>query len=182
MHPTGEALEFAFDQRHCISDIVYNQIKIVAVFNLVSDFAILMIPMPPLWRLQMRLKRKLLTMGVLRLVCCEYSSFEIVQVETIPRWSQVGLQPNLTDDGWCIGLAWHPLCAPTIPGSLSIPWTWATFQSPWSSVTGSNFQLESLSAVFLLCPSSSIILVSKSPRPYNSHLKLRIRLGKNRKA
>ena len=38
--------------------------KVTGVFNSISDFALLSIPMPALWKLQMPLKRKLLTMGV----------------------------------------------------------------------------------------------------------------------
>lgn len=34
------------------------------VFNVLSDFAILIIPMPVLWNLQMSLERKIMTMGV----------------------------------------------------------------------------------------------------------------------
>ena len=38
--------------------------KASGVFNVLSDFAILIVPMPTLWNLQMSLKKKLLTMGV----------------------------------------------------------------------------------------------------------------------
>ena len=34
------------------------------IFNVVSDLIILILPMPTLWRLQLSLKRRLLTMGV----------------------------------------------------------------------------------------------------------------------
>ena len=40
------------------------EFKVAGVFNSISDFALLMIPMPALWRLQLPLKRKLLTVGV----------------------------------------------------------------------------------------------------------------------
>ena len=38
--------------------------KASGVFNVLSDFAILIVPMPTLWSLQMSFKKKLLTMGV----------------------------------------------------------------------------------------------------------------------
>ena len=38
--------------------------KASGVFNVLSDFAILIVPMPTLWNLQMSLKKKLLTMAV----------------------------------------------------------------------------------------------------------------------
>ena len=34
------------------------------IFNVISDFAILILPMPCLWKLQMPLRKKLLVMGV----------------------------------------------------------------------------------------------------------------------
>ena len=35
-----------------------------AIFNVVSDFTILILPMPSLWKLQMPLKRKILTTAI----------------------------------------------------------------------------------------------------------------------
>ncbi len=47
---------------HCFEgDASY---KASGVFNVLSDFAILVLPMPTLWNLQMSLRRKLLIMGV----------------------------------------------------------------------------------------------------------------------
>ena len=47
---------------HCFEgDASY---KASGVFNVLSDFAILILPMPILWNLQMSLKKKLLTTGV----------------------------------------------------------------------------------------------------------------------
>ena len=42
----------------------YTVDEVNGIFNVVSDFAILMIPMHSLWRLHMSLKKKLLTMSV----------------------------------------------------------------------------------------------------------------------
>ena len=47
---------------HCFNSAA--GFKATGVFNSISDFALLFIPMPPLWKLQMPLKRKILTMGV----------------------------------------------------------------------------------------------------------------------
>lgn len=38
--------------------------KASGVFNVLSDFVMLILPMPVLWNLQMSLKKKLLTVGV----------------------------------------------------------------------------------------------------------------------
>ena len=38
--------------------------KASGVFNVLSDFAILILPMPTVWTLQMSLRRRLLIMGV----------------------------------------------------------------------------------------------------------------------
>ncbi len=47
---------------HCFEgDASY---KASGMFNVLSDFAILVLPMPTLWNLQMSLRRKLLIMGV----------------------------------------------------------------------------------------------------------------------
>ena len=35
-----------------------------AIFNVITDFAILILPMPSLWKLQMPLKRKILTTAI----------------------------------------------------------------------------------------------------------------------
>ena len=38
--------------------------KASGVFNVLSDFAILIVPMPTVWNLQMPMRKKLLVMGV----------------------------------------------------------------------------------------------------------------------
>lgn len=41
---------------HCINlDAIY---QITGIFNVVSDFTIMLLPVPPLWKLQLPLKRK----------------------------------------------------------------------------------------------------------------------------
>lgn len=47
---------------HCFDESA--PYKASGVFNVLSDFAILIVPMPTLWSLQMSLKKKLLVMGV----------------------------------------------------------------------------------------------------------------------
>lgn len=47
---------------HCFNgNVVY---KASGLFNVMADFAILIMPMPSVWKLNMSLKRKLLTTGV----------------------------------------------------------------------------------------------------------------------
>ena len=47
---------------HCLTKSA--DFKASGIFNSVSDFVLLSIPMPPLWKSQMPLKRKVLTMGI----------------------------------------------------------------------------------------------------------------------
>ena len=47
---------------HCFDQAALN--KASGVFNVLSDFAILILPMPTVWNLQMSVRRRLLAMGV----------------------------------------------------------------------------------------------------------------------
>lgn len=47
---------------HCFSSDIWNMAS--GMFNAISDIIILILPMPCLWRLQMPLKKKLITMGI----------------------------------------------------------------------------------------------------------------------
>ena len=47
---------------HCLTTSA--GFKASGIFNSFSDFALLSIPMPPLWKSQMPLREKLLTMGI----------------------------------------------------------------------------------------------------------------------
>ena len=47
---------------HCFNSIALYQAS--GVFNVLSDFAILILPLPTVWNLQMSLRRRLLLMGV----------------------------------------------------------------------------------------------------------------------
>lgn len=47
---------------HCLNSIALYQAS--GVFNVLSDFAILTLPLPTVWNLQMSLRRRLLLMGV----------------------------------------------------------------------------------------------------------------------
>lgn len=47
---------------HCFSSDIWNMAS--GTFNAVSDFTILFLPMPCLWKLQMPLKRKMITIGI----------------------------------------------------------------------------------------------------------------------
>ena len=47
---------------HCYSDVAAYEAS--GVFNVISDFAILIMPMASVWKLNMSLRRKLLTTGV----------------------------------------------------------------------------------------------------------------------
>ena len=50
-----------------------------AIFNVVTDFAILILPMQPLWKLQMPVKKKVLTTATFA------TGFLYVSIDTLPR-------------------------------------------------------------------------------------------------
>ena len=50
------------DTGHCFD--LYATFQTTGVFNVISDFAILILPMPSVWKLQMSLKRKMLMTAI----------------------------------------------------------------------------------------------------------------------
>ena len=61
-HPREKIWNKLLSGGHCYDDTA--GFKITGVFNSISDLALLLLPMPALWKLQMPLGKKILTMGV----------------------------------------------------------------------------------------------------------------------
>lgn len=62
MQSTRKDLEQVDNDRLCYNNNAIN--KASGVFNIISDFAILILPMLPIWRLQMSRRNKILMSGV----------------------------------------------------------------------------------------------------------------------
>ena len=62
-HPRDRVWKFWKAKGHCLSFKYYIYLG-TGMFNVVSDFAILILPMAPIWKLQMPVKRKIMMVMV----------------------------------------------------------------------------------------------------------------------